>query len=46
MGAVSSAVTVPLSEYLDKDYRPDCEYIDGEWLERNAPAPYSTGALG
>jgi Uma2 family endonuclease len=35
MGAVSTAVTVPLSEYLDKVYRPDCEYIDGELFERN-----------
>lgn len=35
MGVVSTAVTVPLSEYLAKVYRPDCEYIDGELRERN-----------
>jgi Uma2 family endonuclease len=35
MGAVSTARTVPLSEYLAKVYRPDCEYIDGALLERN-----------
>jgi len=32
---VSSAITVPVSEYLDTSYRPDCEYLDGELLERN-----------
>lgn len=26
---------VPLSEYLDTSYRPDCDYLDGELLERN-----------
>lgn len=26
---------VPLSEYLDTSYRPDCEFLDGEILERN-----------
>jgi Uma2 family endonuclease len=28
-------VTVPLSEYLESVYHPDCEYIDGELRERN-----------
>jgi Uma2 family endonuclease len=32
---VSTAAIVPLSEYLDTSYRPDCEYLDGELLERN-----------
>ena len=32
---MSTAVTIPLSEYLDSVYRPDREYIDGELLERN-----------
>jgi len=32
---MSTAVSVPLSEYLDTVYRPDREYIDGELLERN-----------
>jgi Uma2 family endonuclease len=31
----TTAVTVPLSEYLETSYRPDSEYIDGELLERN-----------
>jgi Uma2 family endonuclease len=31
-----SATQIPVSEYLDTVYRPDCEYIDGEVLERNA----------
>jgi Uma2 family endonuclease len=30
---ISTAVS--LSEYLGTTYRPDCEYIDGELLERN-----------
>ena len=29
-------VTVPLSEYIENVYHPDCEYIDGELRERNA----------
>jgi Uma2 family endonuclease len=32
---VPSASVVPLSEYLATCYRPDCEYLDGELLERN-----------
>jgi Uma2 family endonuclease len=26
---------IPLQEYLDTNYRPDCEYVDGEIRERN-----------
>jgi Uma2 family endonuclease len=37
--AVSTAIVAPaavsLSEYLATIYRPDCEYVDGELLERN-----------
>jgi len=32
---VPTATTVPLNEYLTTSYRPDCEYLDGELLERN-----------
>jgi Uma2 family endonuclease len=32
---VSTATAVPLSEYLETSYRPDCDYLDGELLERN-----------
>ncbi len=32
---MSAATTVPLSEYLHTSYRPDCEYLEGELLERN-----------
>jgi Uma2 family endonuclease len=28
-------VLVPLEEYLRTSYRPDCDYVDGEVLERN-----------
>jgi Uma2 family endonuclease len=33
--AVSSTTQVSLREYLETSYRPDCEYLDGELLERN-----------
>jgi len=33
--AVSVATSVPLDEYLNTSYSPDCEYIDGEIVERN-----------
>jgi Uma2 family endonuclease len=26
---------VPLNEYLNTSYRPDCDYLEGELLERN-----------
>jgi Uma2 family endonuclease len=32
---MSTATTVSISEYLDTIYRPDCDYLDGEILERN-----------
>ena len=32
---MSTATTVSISEYLDTSYRPDCDYLDGEILERN-----------
>jgi len=32
---MSTTLAVPVSEYLETSYRPDCEYIDGELLERN-----------
>jgi Uma2 family endonuclease len=32
---VLTASVVPLHEYLAASYRPDCEYLDGELLERN-----------
>jgi Uma2 family endonuclease len=33
---MSSAATVPLSEYFRTLYRPDCDYVDGEVRERHA----------
>lgn len=30
-----TATQVSVSEYLSTTYRPDCEYLDGEVLERN-----------
>jgi Uma2 family endonuclease len=32
---MSTSVSVPLSEYLETCYRPDCDYIDGEVRERS-----------
>lgn len=32
---MATAVTIPISEYLETSYRPDCEYIDGEVVEKN-----------
>ncbi len=32
---MSTVTLVPLSEYLETSYRPDCEYLEGELLERN-----------
>lgn len=32
---MSVATVVPLSEYLTTSYRPDCDYLEGELLERN-----------
>src|SRR5690348_18465889 len=31
----TTATFVPLSEYLETSYRPDCDYLEGELLERN-----------
>ncbi|MDP9053111.1 MAG: Uma2 family endonuclease [Acidobacteriota bacterium] len=32
---MSAATAVTLSEYLNTSYRPDCDYLEGELLERN-----------
>ena len=32
---MASSTLIPVSEYLDTPYRPDCDYIDGELQERN-----------
>ncbi len=32
---MASAIQIPISEYLETTYHPDCEYIDGEIQERN-----------
>ena len=33
--ATSTTLRVPLEEYLETTYRPDCDWIDGELKERN-----------
>jgi len=35
MSAIPHPVRVPVSEYLATSYRPDCDYVDGEIMERN-----------
>jgi Uma2 family endonuclease len=32
---MASVTLIPLSEYLNTTYRPDCDYIDGKVKERN-----------
>jgi len=32
---MATSTQIPLAEYLDTVYRPDCEYIDGELVEKN-----------
>src|SRR5947207_11210639 len=32
---MSTATSISLEEYLSTCYRPDCDYVDGEVLERN-----------
>jgi Uma2 family endonuclease len=32
---VSATTVVSLEEYLETSYRPDCDYLEGELLERN-----------
>jgi len=32
---MATATLIPVSEYLNTTYRPDCDYIDGEVRERN-----------
>ncbi len=32
---MATSMIVPLEEYLHKSYEPDCEYLDGELVERN-----------
>jgi Uma2 family endonuclease len=33
--SMATATSIPLSEYLQTTYEPDCDYIDGELKERN-----------
>jgi Uma2 family endonuclease len=35
MGDMSTATLVSVDEYLATSYRPDCDYMDGELIERN-----------
>lgn len=35
MSAIPQPVRVPVEEYLVTSYRPDCDFVDGEVLERN-----------
>jgi Uma2 family endonuclease len=32
---MATLTSIPLAQYLDTNYRPDCEYVDGEVRERN-----------
>ena len=32
---MSTRTVVPVEEYLSTDYEPDCDYVDGELIDRN-----------
>jgi Uma2 family endonuclease len=32
---MATSTLVPVSEYLSTDYSPDCDYVDGQLVERN-----------
>src|SRR5450432_2866007 len=32
---MGAAILIPIEEYLSTTYRPDCDYVDGEVMERN-----------
>lgn len=32
---MAAAALIPVSEYLETTYRPDCDYLEGEVVERN-----------
>ena len=32
---MAAAVLIPLEEYLTHSFQPDCEYVDGQLVERN-----------
>jgi Uma2 family endonuclease len=35
LAIMATVSRISLDEYLDRNYRPDCEYVDGEVRERN-----------
>lgn len=35
MSAIAQPQRIPVEVYLETSYRPDCEFVDGEVLERN-----------
>jgi len=43
---MASSTLIPLGEYLETMYEPDCEYIEGELLERNMGEPEHAGLQG
>jgi Uma2 family endonuclease len=43
---MTTATGVSVEEYLNTSYDPDCEYVDGEVLERNMGEPDHAGLQG
>ncbi len=43
---MASGTLVSLGEYLETVYEPDCEYIDGELVDRNMGEPEHAGLQG
>ncbi len=33
--AMASSTAISVEEYIHSVYRPDCDYVDGEVIERN-----------
>ncbi len=53
MVVMEAATLIAVEEYLATDFSPDCDYVDGELQERNAPqvaddeeARHVRGAIG
>jgi len=43
---MAAGTLIPLEEYLSKVFEPDCEYIDGELVERNVGESDHAGIQG
>ena len=42
---MAATTLISVEEYLNTSYRPDCDYVDGEVLERNVGELYHSSAM-